>query len=53
MTAAAPWNPLGPNATMAIAALVLFHAGAFLFWVGSLFVSQRQAAADLVRSKRD
>lgn len=46
-------NPLSPNVTVAVGALLMFHVGAFLFWVASLFMQQRQAAADLVRAKRD
>jgi len=46
-------NPLSSEATLAVGALLLFHVGAFLFWVGSVLTGQRQAAADVVRAKED
>jgi hypothetical protein len=46
-------NPLSGNATMAIGVLLAAHASAFLFWVASVLIGNRQAEAELKRSKKD
>jgi hypothetical protein len=45
-------NPLGTNTTYAVGALLLLHLGAFGFWIASVFMQGRQAAADRA-AKRD
>lgn len=52
MAATAPEfvNPLSPNVTMAVMVALALHAGAFLFWVISVFFNQRQAADEKKRA---